>query len=107
METCKSLRKQETIVSSVAKKLPPFQGTFVDSGFVAREFLVGRPTYREFPHSYNMVKMFGGNLKEMVISFLTQIQTESHPQGPNLLHFSQAQLTDVEKATLSNMGYNY
>ena len=31
-----SLRKQDTIVSSVAKKLPPFKGTFVDSSFVVK-----------------------------------------------------------------------
>lgn len=33
----------------------------------------------------------------MAIRFLTLIQTDSHPQGPNMLHFSQAQLTDFDK----------
>lgn len=33
-----------------------------------------------FPHSYNMVKMFGGSHKGMAIDFLTQIQTQS-PTG--------------------------
>ena len=31
-----SIRKQDSIVSAVAKKLPPFEGTFVDAGFISR-----------------------------------------------------------------------
>ena len=31
-----SIRKQDSIVSAVAKRLPPFEGTFIDSDFIAR-----------------------------------------------------------------------
>ena len=92
-----SLRKQDTIVSSVAKKLPPFQGTFIDSNFIAKRIPSWQAHLQRISpflqHGENVWwKSQGNGYRFFWLGF-----RRSHPQGPNLLHFSQAQLTDVDK----------
>ena len=49
-----SIRKQDSIVSAVAKRLPPFEGTFVDSDFITRR--ISSCTYRGSLHFFNIEK---------------------------------------------------
>ena len=89
-----SLVKQDTIVS---KKVPPFEDTFLESSFVATRIPSWQAHLQRISpflrHEENVWWKADNNGYQF---FDADIDTESHQEGPHLLHFSQAQLTDVE-----------
>ena len=97
-DTQQSVRKQDSIVSSAAKRLPPFEGTFVESDFIARRI----PSWQAHLQRISMFLQYGENVwwkyeNNGYRFFDSDSDRESQPQGPSLSHFSQVQLIDIEK----------
>ena len=97
-DTQQLIRKQDSIVSSAAKRLPPFEGTFVESDFIARRI----PSWQAHLQRISMFLQYGENVwwkyeNNGYRFFDSDSDRESQPQGPSLSHFSQVQLIDIEK----------
>ena len=73
-EAQQSVQKQETIVSSLAKSLPPYPGTTISKLF-KRGHSAGRHTCNKSVLSLSVVRMYGGHKLNLATSFLILTMT--------------------------------
>ena len=82
------VRKQDSIVSSVGKRLPPFEGTFVDSDFIARRI----PSWQAHLQRISKFVRYGENVwwkyEKNGYRFLdADLDSDKQPQGPCISNF--------------------
>ncbi len=93
-----SIRKQDSIVSAVAKRFPPFEGTFITSDFIAKRL----PSWQAHLQRISTFLQYGENVWWKYENtgyrfFDSDMDSENQMQGPNLSHFSQVQIVDIER----------
>ena len=99
-ETQQSVQKQETIVSSVAKSLPPYQGTTITKSFIqARTHSWQAHMQRISPFLVCGENVWWAQTEDMsgYKFFDSDHDEENRSVGPSLLHFSRHTIPDVLK----------
>ena len=88
---------QESIVQSVSSKIPPYSGTLISKNFIEKRI----PSWQAHLQRISTFLEFGQGIwwenETLHYRFFdSDTDPDSRPEGPTLMHFREANLTDVQ-----------